>query len=188
MQKRISGDHMAFFSSSNPIALFLALAVAVLIIRAVLGRHRWFQGGKAAYITPVLILTGIILIAHRPLLEMLSFGLPFLALLLVFLAALALMYFVMGYQKSGITSFLKENSVLKTTVQIAIICIIILAGSTVLGQKMLEDPSVSITDTFETQEEPAKIDFSPIFTKQAIGMITLMIVMGLAFLFINLMR
>jgi hypothetical protein len=179
---------MAFFSNSNPIALFLALVVVVLLLRMILGKHKRFQGGNASYITPVLIIIAVVLVAYRPLLEMLSFGLPFLALLLIFLFIIAGMYFVMGFQKAGLVGFLKQNSILKIIVQIAIICIIIFAGSTVFGQKILEDPSVSIVDSFETSKEPVEVDFSPLFTKSAIGMITLIVVMGLAFVFINLMR
>jgi hypothetical protein len=179
---------MAFFFSDNPIALFLALVVVVAVLRLFLGKHKWFQGNNSSYILPVLIVVVILLIAYRPLLSMMSFGLPFLALLVVFLFAIGALFFALGYQKPGIGGFMKKSGIVRVTVQILIICIIAFAASNVFGQKMLEDPSVSIVDSFATEKEPVEVDFSPLFTKQAIGMIMLVIVIGLAFVFINLMR
>ena len=179
---------MAFFSIENPIALFLALVIVVCVMKLLLGRHKWFQGNKSAYILPVIIIAAIVLITYNPLLSMLSFGLPFLGLLAIFLFAIGALFFALGYQRPGIGQFLWKSGIVRVTVQIAIICIIIFAGSTVFGQKMLDNPSVSIIDSFATEKEPVKFDFTPLFTKQAISMITLVAVLGLAFVFINLMR
>jgi hypothetical protein len=157
---------MAFFFSDNPIALFLALVLVVVLLRIVLGQHKWFEGKNAAYVTLVIIAVIILLIAYRPLLSMISFGLPFLVLLIMLLFALGAMYFVLGMPKDNIWPTLKSIGILKTALLIAIVCIIAFAGSQVYGDRLLEDPKFSIADAMMPEEKAVEVNFAPVFTKQ----------------------
>ena len=178
---------MAFFFSDNPIALFLALVVVVAVLRVLIGRLKWFQGSKAAYILPVLLGVILLLLIFPGLLSTVSYGLPFFMLLVMFLFALGALFFALGVQK-GIWEFLKQSSLLKTILKIVIICIIALAASSAFGERLLEDTSVSIVDAIEPEQEDVEIDFAPIFTRQALGLILIITILGLAFVFINLSR
>lgn len=179
---------MAFFSSDNPIALFLALVIAIVLLKAWLSKLKMFEGTKSAYILPVLTIIGIVILLHNPILNMLSFGIPFLILLLIFLFAIASILFTFGLQKTSIVDFMLKNTLLKITMQVLIICIIAFAASHAYGDKLLEDPTITITDPFTHNAEQTEIEFSSIFTKQAAGMIMLVVVLGLAFVFINISR
>ena len=176
---------MTFFFSDNPIALFLALVLVVAILRIVLGRHKWFQGDNAPYIKLVLILVMVLLIAYKPLLSMISFGVPFFVLLVMFLFAIGTIFFVLGMPKEQVWPALKESAILRTAILVTIICIVAFAASTVFGEKLLEDQSVSIMDAASPAQESVEIDFAPIFTKQAIGLIMMIAILGLAFFFVN---
>lgn len=178
---------MAFFFSDNPIAMFLALIVVIAVLRVLLGRHKWFQGSRSSYILPILLASVLLFLALPRLLSMFSFGIPLFVLLVVFLFALGALFFTLGIQK-GIWEFMKQSSILNTTLKISIICIIAFAASSAFGQKLLEDTSVSIVDAVEPEQDDVRIDFAPIFTRQAAGMIMLVVVLALAFVFVNLSR
>ena len=175
----------SFFFSENPIALFLALILIVALLKIILSNHKWFKGGNAPYITLILIVVVVLLIAYRPILEIVSYLTPFIALLVIFVFALGAMYFVLGVKEDGMWSLLKGIGPLKIALQIAVVCFIALAISRVYGDRLLEEPSVSITDPLIAPEEPIDIDFAPVFTKQALGMIMILIVMGFGFFFVN---
>ena len=176
---------MAFFFTDNPIALFLALVIVIVILKTLLSKHKWFEGKKQVYVLPVLIVIGIFLIAYRPLLRMVSFGLPFLLLVVLFLFGLAAIMYVLGMPYKNVWPALKDVGPLKVAVQIAVFCIIAFAISHVYGEKLLEDKSVSLGDAMMPAQESVEIDFAPIFTKQALGLIVIMIILGLAFFFVN---
>jgi hypothetical protein len=178
----------AFFSTDNPIALFLALVVAVVLLRAYLGKHKWFQKDKAAYILPVLLVVIVLLVIYRWLLGIISFSIPLFVLLIIFLFAIGAGFFVLGMPRDKIFPMLKESGFVKTAVVITIICIIALSASRLLGPKLLEDKSVSFADAIGPEQENVQIDFAPLFSKQALGLIFIMTVMGLAFFFVNFAR
>ncbi len=175
----------SFFFSENPIALFLALILIVAVLKGLLSKHKWFKGSNAPYITIVLIVLVVLLLAYKPILEIVSYATPFVALIVVFVFALGAMYFVLGVKEDGMWKLLKGIGPLKTALQIGVICIIALAISRVYGDSLLEEPSVSITDPLIAPEEPVEIDFTPVFTKQALGMIMILIIMGFGFFFVN---
>jgi len=177
---------MAFFFSDNPIALFFALILTVVILKIVLGKHKWFEGKKNAYVLPIIIAVTILLIAYQPLLKVISFGIPFFALLVVFLFAVGAMMFVIGMPKPTIWPMLKEVGFLKTASYIAIFCIIAFAISHVYGEKLLENPTFSLGDAISPAQEEVKIDFAPLFTKQVLGLIVIFALMGLLFFFVNI--
>ncbi|MBU2560776.1 MAG: hypothetical protein KKD17_00625 [Nanoarchaeota archaeon] len=179
---------MAFFFSSNPIALFLALVLVVIVLKVWLGKQKWFQGGKSAYITLILIILIIFLIAYRPLLEVVAIGVPYFIMVVMFLVAIAGLLLVVGMPKGTIWPAMKDVGLLKVAVQIFIICCIAFAASQVYGEKLLKEPKVSFADPMIPDKEPAQIDFTPLFTKQALGMTFLIIVLALAFFFVNLAR
>jgi hypothetical protein len=176
---------MAFFFSDNPIALFFALILVVVILKIVLGKHRWFSGKKNSYVLPIVLAAAILLIAYQPLLRIISFGAPFLALLIVFLFAVGAIMFVLGMPKPTIWTAMKETGFIKTATYIAIFCIIAFAISHVYGERLLESPTVSLGDVISPAQEEVKIDFAPLFTKQALGLIMVFVVLGLAFFFVN---
>lgn len=178
---------MTFFFSDNPIALFLALVVVIAVLKILLSRLKWFQGSKASYILPVLLGIILMLLVFPGLLSTVSYGLPFFMLLVMFLFALGAIFFALGVQK-GVWEFLKQSSLLKTILKIVIICIIALAASNAFGERLLEDTSFSIVDAIEPEQEDVEIDLAPIFTRQALGLILIITVLGLAFVFINLSR
>ncbi|MBN1544310.1 hypothetical protein JW898_02495 [Candidatus Woesearchaeota archaeon] len=179
---------MAFFFSDNPIALFLALVLIVIVLKAALSKHKWFQGGKTAYVTLIVIIAIIFLIAYSPLLKVVSIGVPYFIMVVMFLVALAGIYLVMGAHKEKIWPMMKDVGLLKVSVQIFIICCIAFAASQVYGEKLLKEPKVSFADPMIPDKEPAQIDFAPLFTKQALGMTLLIIVLALAFFFVNMAR
>lgn len=179
---------MAFFFSDNPISLFLALVLVVVLMKIVLGKHKWFQGKNAAYITLIIIAVIILLLTYDPLLRMISIGVPFLVLIAIFLFALGAGYFILGMPKDDIWPTLKNIGILKTAIFIAVICIIAFAGSQVYGNRLLKDQTFSIADAISPQEKSVEIDFAPIFTKQALGMIMITIILGFAFFFVNFSR
>jgi hypothetical protein len=176
---------MAFFISDNPIALFLALVLTVAIMKMVLGKVKFFQGKYAAYITLVLIAIIILLLLYQPLLKMLAIGLPFLILIVLLVFGLAAMFFALGMGKGTIWPMIKGIGLLKTTVQIVVVCIIAFAISQVYGDDLLEDKSVSFADPIMPSEETKQIDFSFLFTTQALGIIIMLIVLGFAFVWIS---
>jgi hypothetical protein len=176
---------MAFFFTDNPIALFLALVIVIAILKTLLSKHKWFAGNKQSYVTPILIVLAIFLIAYRPLLRMVSFGLPFLLLVILFLFGLAAIMYVLGMPYKNIWPALNDVGPLKVAVQIAVFCIIAFAASHVYGEKLLEDKSVSLSDAMMPAQDSAEIDFAPIFTKQALGLGVIIVILGLAFVFIN---
>jgi hypothetical protein len=165
--------------------MFLALALVIATLKIVLTKHKWFADKRQAYVLPVLIAVTILLIAYQPLLRIISFGAPLLLLVVLFLFGIGAIMFSLGMPYEKILPSLKEVGPLKVAVQISIFCIIAFAISHVYGDRLLEDKSVSIADAMTSDKEPVEIDFSPIFTKQALGLIVIMIVLGLAFVFIN---
>ncbi|MFH1668998.1 MAG: hypothetical protein ABIA62_03660 [Candidatus Woesearchaeota archaeon] len=175
-----------FFFSDNPISLFLAFVVTVIVVKAWLSKRKMFSDSKSAYILPVLIIFMILLIAYRPLLSMLSFGIPFFVLICLFVFGVSTVLFTLGMDKPKIWPMLKSVGPFSIALKIAVICIIAFAASHVYGEKLLEDTSVSFADSFAPQEDAVKIDFAPLFTKQALGLIMMITVLGLAFLFLNL--
>ena len=175
---------MAFFFSDNPIALVLALVVVIAVLRCFLGTRKWFKGDKLVYLLPVLLIVALILIVYTPLLKILSFSIPFFALIVVFLFGIGGLFFALG-MKSGIWSALKSNGPLRVAVKIGIICILALGASNIYGEKLLEEKSVSIADAIMPAEEPVDINLAPIFTKQALGLIVFIVIIGLAFVFVN---
>ncbi len=176
---------MAFFFSDNPIALFLALVLTVVVLKIVLGKWKWFSGKKSAYLTLVLIAVIILLVAYPPILQMISFSVPYFVLIALFLFAVGGLIFMLGMPKADIWPTMKSIAIVKTVVIILVILTITWAGSHVFGEKLLKEPSVSITDPMIAEKEPVKIDFAPMFTKQALGLIFIIIVLGMAFLFVN---
>ncbi|MBW2971400.1 hypothetical protein KY359_00035 [Candidatus Woesearchaeota archaeon] len=177
---------MAFFFSSNPIALFLALVLVVVVLKIWLGKHKWFSGGNSAYITLLLIILIILLISYRPLLEVVAIGVPYFIMVVMFLVALAGLLLMLGMQKGTIWPAMKQVGPLKVAVQIFIVCCIAFAGSQVFGEKLLKEPSVSIADPMMPEQEKTEIDFAPLFTQQALGIIFIIVILGLAFVFVNL--
>jgi hypothetical protein len=177
---------MAFFFTDNPIALFAALVLAVVVLKIFLGRHKWFEGSNASYITPILIIVIILCLAYRPLLSILSLGVPLFILLVLALFAIGAMLFTFGMPQSSIWPALKSVGPLKLTVRIIIICIIAFAVSQSFGDRLLEEPSFSIADAMTAEQEPVEVDFAPLFTRQALGLVVLLGVLGLAFVFVNL--
>jgi hypothetical protein len=178
----------SFFSTDNPIALFLALVIVVSLLRLYLGQHKWFAKEKSAYIVPVLLLIIILLVAYRPLLSIISFSVPLFVLLVVFLFLIGSGFFILGIPRDKIFPMLKESGFVKTAAIIAIICIIALSASRLFGPKLLDDKTVSIGDAIGPEQKPVEVDFSPLFTKQAIGLVFILIVIGMAFLFVNLAK
>lgn len=174
-----------FFFSNNPIALFLALVLTIATLKVLLSNHKWFKGSKSPFVIPVIIIAGLMLLFYSPLLEIVSFAAPFIALLAILVFFLGAMYVVLGMKEDGMWRVLKGIGPLKTGLQIAVICIIALAVSRVYGDKLLEEPSVSITDPLIAPEEPIDIDFAPVFTKQALGMAIILIVMAFGMFFVN---
>lgn len=178
---------MSFFFSNNPIALFAALVLLVAVLSIVLKRMSWFAGDKAVYITPVLIGVIVLCLFHRPLLSIISIGIPLLVILVVGIFAIAALVFAFGMPEASIWPIMKELGPLKVTIKIAIICIILFAISQAYGETMLkEPPSFTISEPIAAQDQSVEVDFAPLFTKQALGLIVVMVVLGLAFVFINL--
>ena len=177
---------MVFFFSDNPIALFLTLVVVLVVLKLALGKHKWFKGDKAAYIVPIMIIAAIFLIAYSPAIRMLSIIIPFFIVLVMFLFAIVALMYVFGMPTPQIWPQLKEIGILRVGPKIAIICIIAFAASQVFGDRLLEDKTVSFADSIVAEEEPVKVDFSPLFTKHALGLIVLIAVLGLAFVFVNI--
>ncbi|MFC1741599.1 hypothetical protein ACFL3V_03625 [Nanoarchaeota archaeon] len=176
---------MSFFMSDNPIALFCALVVVVVVLKLVLAKHKWFAGGNAAYITYVLIGVIVLLLAYRPLLRMLSIGVPLAVLFLLFTLGICALLLALGMPQGTIWNTLRNIGPFKLIMQIAIVCIIAFAASQVYGAKLLEDKSVSFADSMIPEEKAVKVDFAPIFSKNALGLIMLTVVLGFAFVFVN---
>ena len=107
----------SFFSSENPIALFLALLLVVALIKGFLSNHSWFKGGKAPYITLIVIALAILLFVYDEILQIVSYLTPFLALLVIFVFALGAMYFVLGVKEDGMWGLLKSIGPLRTALR-----------------------------------------------------------------------
>ncbi|MBW2964360.1 hypothetical protein KY363_02775 [Candidatus Woesearchaeota archaeon] len=179
---------MAFFTSDNPIALFLALVLVVAVMRLLLAKHSWFKGGNAAYITAALIGMILLLLLYRPLLRLLSFGVPFLVLIAIFVVGIGGIFLALGTPNSSIWQMLKGSGLIRTTAIVVFVCIVALAASHVWGERLLEDKTVSFADPLMPQEETAKIDFTPVFQPSVLYMIMITIVLAFAFYFVMMSR
>ncbi len=178
-----------FFFSNNPIALFLALVVVLVVLKTVFEKRNWFkEGDRSTYITPILIAIAVFLVAYTSLLKILSIAIPFLAVLVLFLVLLGTALYCFGMPEKAIWPAMKKVGPLRTALVIAVFCIIAFAVSTVYGDKLLDDKSVSIADAMTPAQEPVEINFAPLFTSQALGMIFIVIVLGFTFVFINFAR
>ncbi len=174
---------MTFFTSDNPIALFLALVLVVAVMKGLLAKHQWFQKGNAAYITAVLIGLILVLLIYRPLLKMLSFGVPFLILIVIFIVGVGAIFLALGTPEKNIFPMLKSSGIVKTSMFIVFICIIAFAASHVWGDRLLDDKSVSFADPLMPQEETVKIDFAPVFLPSTLYLIMIITILGFAFYF-----
>ncbi|NQU78532.1 hypothetical protein HQ545_02060 [Candidatus Woesearchaeota archaeon] len=189
----MSGERMtSFFTSENPIALLLALVLTLAVIKAVLtriakGEILEILKGKLSdtHIPVIIIVFAVLLVIFLPILKIISFSIPFLAALLVMLVAIGFLLATMGMKTSVVWETMKNIGPLKFGIKIAVICIIAFAASTVYGERLLEDKSVSLTDSILPEQEGKEIDFSSLFTKQALGLIMILIIMGMAFVFVN---
>jgi len=176
------------FFSDNAIAMLLAFIVALSLLKLYLEKREFFKDKGSAYVLPIVILAGIALLIYNPALKMMSIGIPFFVILVLFLFGLAAIMYTIGMPAEKILPTLKGVGMLKTTIQIAIFCIIAFAISNIYGERLLEDKSISLTDTMTQEDDGPKIDFSPLFAKQAMGMILITVVLGFAFVFVNLAK
>lgn len=176
---------MAFFTSDNPIALFLALVVVVVVLKLWLEKHAWFKGSNSSYILPILLAAIILLIAYRPLLRILSFGLPFLVLIALFIFGVGALVWAFGMKEGTIGTTLKGIGLIRVTAYIVIFCVVALAVSRIYGERLLDDKTVTLADPIMPEDDGVKVDFAPFFTSKALGMIFMMVVLGLVFYFVN---
>ena len=171
---------MAFFTPSNPLALFFALIVVLSMIKYALGKTKYISKNKN-HAVPILIIIGLICIIFYQILKLAALVIPMIALIMLFVFMIAAMFFVMGMKEERVFGFLKESGFLKTVVYVLIISAVLFAGSQIWGEQLLEEKAVSITDPLTLKPEQKEINFAPIFTKQAAGFAMLSAVIGMAF-------
>lgn len=182
---------MDFFTSSNPIALLLTVVIVLALVKLFISKLKFFSGESAAYIPLVLIIAGILLLIFKPLLRIISFSIPYLMLIVLFVFFLGGIYFVLGMPQKQIWPILKTVGPLKLAIQISVFCIIALAISSVYGEQLLESSSptgsVSLTDAFKTDEPESDSNFiAKFFSPSLLGLLIIFIVLGMAFCFVLL--
>jgi len=175
---------MAFFTLSNPMALFFALIVVLTLIKFGLGKIKYLAEHEM-YVVPLVILCAIICIAFFPLLKLAALAIPMIVLILLFLFLIAGLFFALGMKEGEIFGFMKQSGLLKTVVFVLVVVAIVFAGSQIWGKQLLKDKSVSLADAITPEEKQKEIDFSPIFTKQVAGFAMLIIVIGMVFWWVN---
>ncbi|MBT7902991.1 hypothetical protein HN587_03935 [Candidatus Woesearchaeota archaeon] len=139
---------------------------------------------------PGIALFFIIIIAtlFKPIVEIIGFSTPFIALIVVTIALMILVFAVSGIPTTRIKEVLTFPTT-KNYIKLIILLILCLGAAKVFGQQLLDDQSISITgrsvsfaDAFLPAESSNnKIDLSAAFTTQAIGSIFFFAVMGLSF-------
>lgn len=178
---------MAFFSYENPIPMFLALVLIVTLIKILLGRMGFFKTRKS-YLMPVVLAMAVVAIVYYPLLEFVGLASPLLVLIVLFLFATAALLFAAGVKEGMIKDMMKNIGFLKLVIYVLIVSSVVFAGSQIWGENLLEEPSVSVADAITFHEETQEINFAPLFSKQALGLIVLIIILGGVFLFVNMVK
>ncbi|MFC1722804.1 hypothetical protein ACFL0V_01565 [Nanoarchaeota archaeon] len=176
---------MAFFGLGNPLALFFAFIVLLIATKVFLGRMKFFST-RAAYIFPVVIVVGIIALIYMPILKIFSVALPLVFLGVFFLVGLAGLYLLFGVKKPEVIPMMKDVGFLRLVFIVAVVCAFAFGVSQVFGDKLLEDQKFSIADAITPDEPEVEVDFAPLFTRQALGLIMVLIVMGALFVFVSL--
>ncbi|MBW2967825.1 hypothetical protein KY362_05045 [Candidatus Woesearchaeota archaeon] len=180
---------MAFFFSDNPIAMFLGLILVIALLSIYLKQHKWFSGKNvkhSIYVVPILLILAIFLIGYSGILRIISFSVPLIVLLLIFLFFIGAVMFALGIPRKEVTPILKSMGFVKVGVVILVFCIIALGASRLMGESLLEDKSVSLGDVMMTKEEPVDVDFSWLFSKTALGIIFLFLIIGIIFVWVNI--
>jgi hypothetical protein len=180
-----------FFTSSNPIVLLLTVFVVLALVKIFISKLTFFSGESAAYIPLVLIIVGVLLLIFNPLLRIISYSIPYLMLIILFVFFLGGIYFVFGMPQKQIWPILKTVGPLKLAIQIGVFCIIALAISSVYGERLLESSSptgsVSLTDAFKSDEPQSDSTVvSKFFSPSLLGILIILIVLGMAFCFVLL--
>ncbi|MBI4739692.1 hypothetical protein HY772_09230 [Candidatus Woesearchaeota archaeon] len=175
----------AFFSPDNAIALGLALLVIVLLLRIWLESKGYFKNNRAN-VVPLIIIAIVFLLLYPALLRIASFTFPFLAL--IGIALMFLMFFAysaMGMERKGVLGILRYPS-LKFVLKICVVVIVAIAAGRVFGEQLLQEKTVSFSEgIFPAQQEEKSMDFSFIFTSQALGLLFVLSVLGIAFFYIS---
>ena len=174
---------MVFFDD-NPITLLLSLIIAIAILKAYMTNHKWFKGSKSTYIAPIIIILAILMIIYRSSLSIISYAIPLIALVTIFLFAIGAIFFMFGMPGNKILPTLKEVGMIKIGFVIVLFCIVALAGSRMYGQTLLEDKSVSLGDVLMTQEKEVEINFFNFFNQKTLGLLMLIIIVGLLMFFV----
>ncbi|MBI5397883.1 hypothetical protein HZB03_00325 [Candidatus Woesearchaeota archaeon] len=175
----------SFFSPDNVIALGLALLIIVLLLRIWLESKGYFKHNQAN-VVPFIIIAIIFLLLYPAVLRIASFTFPFLAL--IGIALMFLMFFAysaMGMDNKGITGILRLPSV-KFVLKICVVVIVAIAAGMVFGEQLLQEKSISFSEgVFPAQQEEKGMDFSFLFTSQALGLLFVLSVVGIAFFYVS---
>ncbi|HII72284.1 TPA: hypothetical protein HA265_06020, partial [Candidatus Woesearchaeota archaeon] len=101
---------------------------------------------------------------------------------------LGCLFYMFGLPQKNIVGLMKESGFLKVLTYILITVAVLFGFSQLWGDRLLEDQTVSFADQFVPAEENVEIDFAPLFTKQAAGMMLIVIIVGAIFFFVNLAK
>ncbi|MFQ5474601.1 MAG: hypothetical protein ACE5DM_02075 [Candidatus Nanoarchaeia archaeon] len=176
---------MGFFSTENPIALLLAAIITYLVLRTVLskllGATKW--GGKHKEIVSVLItISALIVITSIPFLRMVATTMPFIALFGVLICLSIIAYVSLGATDNNILLVLKNRSFNFYT-WLLVVLIVVWGSSLIWGPSLLENKGISLTGFAQAEEK--QMDFSFLFTKEALGFVLVFSILGLTFFTIN---
>ncbi|MBT5023564.1 hypothetical protein HOK51_05575 [Candidatus Woesearchaeota archaeon] len=141
----------------------------------------------------VLFFIIVILVLFKPILDIVGFSIPFLALLVVALGLGALLYGPFGTKTLDVASFFTHPST-RTYVGVIVFIIFALGASLVFGQSLLEKGeipisgnAVSFADVIMPDAPPPKtLDISPLFTESTLNLIFLFAIMGFSFVVVGI--
>ncbi len=169
---------------SNPIAMIFGFILLIIIARAGLLRISWFAKNPSVT-SAVLIIVGVATIIYLPLLKIVALSVPLVVLVILFLAGVWAIFYALQMREESIYPFMKRLGFLRILTYILIISAVSFGASQVFGEKLLEKPSFSLSDAMSSNEEKAKIDFTPFFTSQVLDLLLIIIILGALFVFLN---
>ena len=172
---------MSLFFTDNTAAIMISLILLVIVLKVLLQKKSFFQKNPN-YVVPILFIVVISALSFTKILKIISFSVPLFAMTFIGLVGLLSFFYIVGCKENTWNIFIKGPG-MRLIVTIAIIVIFFIAAGRLMGDKLLEEKSVSLLDPI-TEQESKDVDFTWFFKHQFLSFTLVFLVMGFSFLFV----